>query len=232
MDFKQFDEIFDDDLSFLMLLIGKSGSGKTQMIKTLMYYLYNHPDEKKRVHFTLGFCKSKSMNDDFSFIKDQKYIFEDYDENVFVKYFENLQKIKEEKGYVPRNVVILDDQVAIMGSSNDKFQSILSRYRHFNTHILISSQIVNSSHGSGLTPMLKTQCTYVCAFRDLSKQTNESLFNYFGDGFENWKQFRDFYKEMTEELYSFLLIRTKKRELDDIYMSLKFPVIPKNWPKL
>jgi hypothetical protein len=129
--------IFKDPISNLAqmyVLVGKSGRGKSHMIKYLVFNGVKHFDW----NFGLCFVRTK-FNHDYDYLPDKKVI-EGYSQDILMQYIDNLKGIKREGKEIRPNFVIFDDLIGVLKSATPEFNNFISTFRHTNTNVMISVQ--------------------------------------------------------------------------------------------
>ena len=160
------DKLFktDDDSAALYVLVGKSRKGKSHLAR---YILMNRL-LSKQWHFGLVFCKSKFNNDYTSFLPDNR-IYEGYNEQVLMKYVNNLKKIVKEKGKVPASFIIFDDLIGVLNNATDWFNNFISTFRHVNINVFICVQYLTGKNA--VSPIMREQTNFAILFQSRTRRT-------------------------------------------------------------
>ena len=188
------------------LLIGSPRKGKSNAIK---YFLLNQmlnpaiPDEKK-YKFGIVMTGSK-FNNDYKYLP-QDYVFEGVDHEELDNYLEALEEMKEESDYIPPSFVCFDDLVGILSKFDGPLNNFFSKFRHYNVHLYISVQHIST----GASTLLREITTKAVMFNAQGHNTINHLFESFGQSFERYRDFKDFFLEHTKEPYTALV-----RDADD-----------------
>lgn len=226
---------FDWPHSQLFVFLGRSGSGKSNFIKFLLYKMFAHPDPAKRWKFGISFVRTK-FNHDYDYLPD-KYVYEgvlntdkkkNEDSDMVVKikkYISNLEEMKRKGKKIPQNFLLFDDMVGLLDGDNSYMNNLWSKFRHTNTNILISVQYCNAR--KGLNQLLKEQTNNVLAWKTNNQRTYQVVFECWGNGFRNVKEFEQHWNKHTEKDFQAMLIRTYQKEQKKYYSSVMAPDMTK-----
>jgi hypothetical protein len=182
----------------LILLLGKSKSGKSHLTKYLLqYYTLEKPI------WQFGLCLTGSpYNHEYTFLPD--HAVHEYNEDILESYINELKTRKDEsKGEkMPASFLILDDCLGLI-SKTAAWQNLLSTYRHLNITIFLSVQYLKTEASSTL---VREQAGIVCAFKSTNINVINCLYDYFGSElFESVKDFKARYSACTSEKYHCML---------------------------
>ena len=210
------DRLFDNDgKPIFVIAIGKSMKGKSHFIR----YLLTDRFLKGKLKFGLVFSKTK-FNEDYSMFPDKSRK-EGYNENILIKYVDNLKKIREKEGKVPPNVIIFDDLIGVLSNGTAFFTNFISTCRHFNTSIIIAVQYL-SAKGS-ITPLMREQTSHCIMFNSRTLRTLENLFNSFGGLFDSYYEFKEYFMHATKEPYTAMLYLESIDDIDKNYITIQAP---------
>lgn len=147
-------KISDDPLPkgihFIYCIIGKRGSGKSNLLLNAL----EHKIFYKNYFDNIIFCSPTARNDKkFSDlveeVEEMNNFYDDLDEDILteiidkIESFNNNFDIKNKKGErEPRNLLIFDDCIHLLPKSTQKskLHEIITTNRHLNTSIIITSQ--------------------------------------------------------------------------------------------
>ena len=180
----------------MSLFVASPRKGKSNAIK---YQILNNtvgPDiaQENRYQFGIVITGSK-FNNDYKYIP-QDYVYEwDDHEDVLENYLETLQNFKEDTGKIPKNFVVYDDVVGLMSKFDGQLNNFFSVHRHYNCDIYIAVQHLNT----GSSTLLREITTKAYMFSASGFNTIKSLFESFGQSFENVSEFKEMFLEMTQE---------------------------------
>ena len=176
--------------------------GKSVAIKyTILHQTLSDqvPDEGK-YKFGIVFTGSK-FNNDYDYIPDEHVYEWDEHEEVLESYLAALQEMKENTGFIPPNFCVFDDVVGLMSKFDGQLNNFFSVHRHYNCHVFIAVQHLNT----GSSTLLREVTTKAYMFAASGFNTIKSLFESFGQSFENLNQFKEFFLENTKHEYSALV---------------------------
>lgn len=217
------DKLFktDDDSAALYVLVGKSRKGKSHLTR---YILMNRL-LSKQWHFGLVFCKSKFNNDYTSFLPDNR-IYEGYNEQVLMKYVNNLKKIVKEKGKVPASFIIFDDLIGVLNNATDWFNNFISTFRHVNINVFICVQYLTGKNA--VSPIMREQTNFAILFQSRTRRTIENLYESYGGLFDTIEQFKQHFFNATKVKYSAMLYSEDVDDRDENYITIQAPAeVPK-----
>ena len=184
------------------LFVASPRKGKSNAIKyTLLHNTLSDqvPDEEK---FKFGIVITGSkFNNDYDYIPDDHvYEWDEHDE-VLENYLTALQQMKEDTGSIPPNFCVYDDVVGLMSKFDGQLNNFFSVHRHYNCHIFIAVQHLNT----GSSTLLREITTKAYMFAASGFNTIKSLFESFGQSFENLNEFRQFFLDNTSEEFAALV---------------------------
>ena len=78
-------------------------------------------------------------------------------------------------------------------------------------------------YGRGSTPVLRECTTLAFLFNSKGKRTLEALFENFGQLFDSFQEFKDYYLECTKEKYTAMLYIQDVENRDENYLQYKAP---------
>lgn len=202
-------------------LIGEPKSGKSTLIKSLLYY-YAQAGYMKWVTVISG----SLFNSDFDFIENKKCLWDGYDEERFRKYFETLQhranELKKEGKKLPKSILILDDLLGELASNADFFKSVIVRFRHFGVTVIIASQYCADARAC--STVLRSCTNIACLWPSIQHNQIESMWRSFGGYYKKLNDFSDVLKEIKKDKYACLLYQKEKDTPEEAY--IKFRATP------
>jgi len=202
----------------VILCIGRPRKGKSNMMK---YLLLDGAVRQKQLQFGLIFCGTK-YSGDYDFIP-QEYVIEGYDENIFRKYVAKLRDMKKEGIEIPPNFVVFDDLLGILSNDNGFLLNFIIQHRHFSCNIILNAQYINK----GASTTLRECTTHAFMFNSKTKRTIESLYECFGQLFENIKEFKYNFLDITNMPYTCCMFEQDEDDVDKNYKIVKAPDMTK-----
>lgn len=209
-------DLFDNDNEPVFIVaVGKSFKGKSYFLR----YLINDRFQQGKLGFGLVFTKT-NFNCDWSFMP-KKAIKEGYDEDLLIRYIDNLKAIKQKDGSIKPNFIIFDDLVGILNNQSGWFINFISTHRHFNTSIYIAVQYLTGR--AAISPIMREQTTHALLFNSRTHRTLVNLYESYGGLFDTFNNFKLYYLNATKEKYTAMLYRESIDNIDDNYISIKAP---------
>ena len=187
-----------------ILVVGKSGSGKTQAIVNLMTNNKLLKNTFDFVYFWTGIHPDKELIKDLE-LSDQN-IKIDFNENDVSKIMNKMEQSVKKVGFIktPSVLFIFDD---ILGNTDFLKSKTLVKLASANRHMNIS-YIISSQYYKKIPPVVRTNASYFMIFPssdiELQKIADELT-----PPSMNKKQFLDIAKHATKDKYSFLSINSK-----------------------
>ena len=185
------------------LLIGTPGSGKSYMIKSLIF----QTSLKKQFDYIVVFCNTSF--DGYKFLP-QEYVHNVYDENIM----NNIIKIQI-KNPSAKCLIILDDVVGSINFNTNLWRKIVSQFRHYNMSLFFSVQYIKS------IPPLVRECANFCfIFQTSSKKTIKELYEQYGQIFDTESAFKRFIISNTQD-FNTILINVKEGDFKKKFLQYK-----------
>lgn len=177
---------------FSMIIFGCPGSGKTHLLKSIIYTA----SIKQEFDHCLLFSSTKN-SPDYSFLKDEfKY---DAFDLVAIENYINFCKSHNEKKITTRGLLIFDDIAGDQSLKSSLFKSLLSNYRHYGINIIIINQMIVEVPLS-----LRSIIKYGCVYKYVNENDREKIYTCFGSLTSNKHEFFQLYDKFTAEKFMFL----------------------------
>jgi len=170
---------------YLLIINGKQGSGKSQLIR---YIIRENMLSNKKFDYGVVFSNTAWEDGSFEYIP-KNFVYEEFNPTVL----ENLMKLQKDcitNGIEKRAFVIFDDCL----DDKDQFtckpiKKLSTQLRHYNITMIISTQYPHL-----IPPRIRANAMYSIFF-DIGSGVREleSLYNAYGQRFENYKLFKKFY---------------------------------------
>ena len=191
-----------------ILNLGKTNSGKSNNTK---YLILKHSLDKKEFKFGIVFVSTK-FNGQYDYLP-EKYVYEGYQENVLKNYMESLRKMREETGKkLPKNFVIFDDLVGLLDSRDNYLTHIHTVARHTSTFFIHNIQYINA-----INPTIRENIELVYMYRSTTKNTINNLYENFGQLFDTYKEFKNFFLNALGKYQALLYIQNRDNNNYFIY---------------
>lgn len=167
-------------------IIGKRGSGKTQMIANM---LDKHNSEF--ISNTLIIAPCDEMTGFYKTRYPTAKVIHDYDAIEIKKYM----NLRDEMGKLLSGGIILDDCLAIPGTFNSDhiFKELMFNGRHYHKVVIVAMQFP-----IGLRPELRSQFDYVFLMADDYYSNQKRMYEHYGGIFPTLEEFRNVLMEVTQ----------------------------------
>lgn len=215
-------QLFNNDgKALMMVLVGKSFKGKSYFLR----YLLTERLSTGKLKYGIVFTKTK-YNKDYNFLPDN-CIFEGYNQKILEKYIDNLKKILASDEQVQPNFIIFDDLVGVLSNQSDFFVNFITTARHLNISIFIAVQYLTGK--KAISPVMREQTTHCLMFNSRTRNTLENLYMSYGQLFDNFEQFKNYFMTVTKEKHVGMLYLEAIDELESNYIPIQAPA---DFPKL
>jgi hypothetical protein len=206
-----------DNISGTYVIVGKGGSGKSTFIRWFIQDRVENAGWK----FGLVFTATK-FNKGYDWMPKDKVI-EGYSEQTLMKYVNNLKKVAEEAGNdsLPESWLIFDDLVGVLENGSDWWTNFVTISRHLHINLVLSVQYLTGK--KAITPIMREQTTHAIMFKSKTNNTIENLYKNYGQLFDSYKEWKEYFWKHTEEKHSALLFIQSGDDIEDSYYSIKSP---------
>jgi hypothetical protein len=207
--------VYDQNGDFLnprIAMIAKSGSGKSWVIRDIMYYMRSIPcgsiiaPTDKMTGFFNSFCPPS-------------FIFHEYKENIIPKILarqrfilDKNQKRKEKKKkiYDPRTFLIMDDCMSSkhLWLKDPNVLSIFNEGRHYQLTFILSMQ-----YSLGIQPELRSNFDYVFLLGEDFINNRKKLYEHYAGMFPTRDVFDQVFLQVTDN-YGCMVINNRLRSTD------------------
>ena len=158
------------------LFIGKKGTGKTTLMRDMLYYHRRIPD---------GIVMTATNTDYWSEVMPRSFVYEEYDPSVLKRVV--TRQIRKNENNRPSTVVVLDDVMYDKNIGKDKnLRGILMNQRHWKIAFLFAMQ-----YAMDIPPALRSNIDYVFVCREPIMRNREVLYKNFFGVFPTYKLFCD-----------------------------------------
>ena len=202
----------------VLLFCGKPNKGKSVAIKfTILKHTLDKFQGCAKFQFGIVFTRT-SYNSDYDFIPSD-YVYDGYDEDILRQYLDGLKSEIENGKSVPPNFVVFDDLIGLLSKNDPFLTNFLGTHRHTNTYIFLATQHLKT----GASTTLREVCSHAIIFN--SKQTNtiQSLYENFGQMFDNIGDFKDNFWDITKTPYTAMLYLQDTDNIEENYLAYKAP---------
>lgn len=213
------DKIYRFKKPISIIVVGKKGRGKTNLIKHLILYntVYN-----KYFQFGIVFTGTKYDNE-YDYIDEDENIIQGWDESVFDKYVSYLEEQKEKLGKkMPPNFMILDDLIGKLQKSGS-FTNFVCCIRHLNCTLILSTQYLRKVTATEL----RENMDLAFMFRTNNGLSIDGAFEAFGGQFRKIDHFKSALYAATKEPHACMVYIDEHDSIKDCYKKYKAPNMTK-----
>jgi hypothetical protein len=165
--------------NFIYLVVGKKGSGKTNLVLSLFETPFSQGGFQKRFHKI--FMVSPTARNDAKLdelieeLERGNSFYDEITNDVVKEILEDIDTIKASwtKKTKPEFCIIFDDCIHSLPSNrkrNMSFNKLMTTNRHYNTTVIIMSQRLNE-----LNPLVRSQADVISMFRPDNKKEEETF---------------------------------------------------------
>ena len=197
----------------ICVFLGKPKKGKSWALKSI---LLKQTVDEKNFKYGIVFTRTK-FNGDYDWLPDD-YVYDDYDPLILQKYLDGLKKL-DPKDLQP-SFIIMDDIQGVLSGLDPVLTSLNACHRHYKINIFYCFQYI---YGRGSTPVLRECTTMAFLFNSKGKRTLEALYENFGQLFENFKEFKEYYLECTKKKYHAMLYIQDIENKEENYLQYLAP---------
>ena len=198
----------------ICVFLGKPKRGKSWALRHTI--LKHSVDKPKIFKYGIVFTRTK-FNGDYDWLPDD-YVYPDYDPMILQQYLDGLKEL-DPKDIEP-SFIIFDDIQGVLNSNDPVLTSLNACHRHFKISIFYCFQYI---YGRGSTPVLRECTTYAFLFNSKGKRTLEALYENFGQLFDSFDEFKEYYLACTKEPYTAMLYIQDIDSKEDNYFQYKAP---------
>jgi polynucleotide 5'-kinase involved in rRNA processing len=185
----------------ILLLIGSQNSGKTTIINNLLLSKSFWGGKNSAFDNVYIFCPSVELDDGYRFLREN---FECYSEYK-AEYLENIKKTQMlfDKKDRPKIMIVIDDGSGLI-DRNSTFNHYLTRFRHYNSNIILSIQNFKS-----LSPIARSNASDVVLMNGI---VNDKEMEKIEDEYDGMFKgtLKKMYQKYTAKPYSFLYLKVRK----------------------
>ena len=172
------------------ILIGKRGTGKSCLLKDILYH--------SRHHFDIGVCCSPTMETAkmFEEFVPKALIYNDYNASVLQRIVAQ-QRLRQESGKsIDRIFIVLDDcgyEKSMFSSKNTTIRDIFMNGRHYKITLFICLQ-----YCVDIPPALRANTDYVFALREPVAVKQKKLYDFFFGIVDTYSNFKKIFSTATQ----------------------------------
>ncbi len=153
-----------------ILIIGKTGTGKTTLVQDLLFYI-------RKIHAGIVICPTEQSLIDYRVMFPESFIHEAWDSNLIANFIKMQKKIRKNDSKF-HQILMLDD---IMYDKNVILKDDSTRFIFMNGRNNNISMIITMQYCMDLPPDLRNNIDFIIALRDNIHANREKLWrNFFG----------------------------------------------------
>ena len=200
----------------IMCFVGKPESGKSHLIKSMLYDYAKH----KYFKFGITFVRTK-FNHDYDYLPD-KYVYEDFDIAKLKKHITKLRDWRKKNNKkVPPNFVIFDDLLGQIDWYDEFMTNWIASFRHTSTSIFITAQYLQSK--GGISTVLR-ECTNLgLIFNTKFKNSLKGLYEAYGQLFDCYDDFVRHFQTITKQRYHCMIYKADEEDIEYNYLDFCAP---------
>ena len=207
----------------IMCFIGKPESGKSHLIKSMLYDYAKH----KYFKFGVTFVRTK-FNHDYDYLPD-RYVSEDFDIDKLKKHINKLRDWRKKNNKkVPPNFVIFDDLLGQIDWYDQWMTNWVASFRHTSTSIFITAQYLQSKGGISTVRVLRECTNLAFIFNTKFKNSLKGLFEAYGQLFDNYDDFVRHFQKITRQKHHCLIYKADEEDISYNYLDF---IAPKDIPE-
>lgn len=195
------------------VFVGKPKQGKSWALR---HQILKQTADNKIFKYGIVFTRTK-FNGQYDYLPDE-YVYEDYNPDILQQYLDGLKQL-DQKDIEP-SFVIFDDIQGLLSSADASLTQLVSNHRHFQISVFFCFQYI---YGRASTPVLRECTTMAFLFNSKGKRTLEALFESFGQLFDNFKEFKEYFLACTKEKHTAMLYIQDIDDIKENYLQYKAP---------
>ena len=189
------------------LMVAKPGSGKSTLIRSLIYATLSQPVWQQIIVFS----PTALMNKEYSWLP--KHAVREFSSPKQI--YALADKLKKARTAnpdkpLPKTLLILDDCAAAAKNSliyDPRWQAILNIHRHLELSIIFTTQTFQYA-----SPSMRSTCDYLAIFDTHDRRSLKGIYNIMGSEFRNVNEFSSVLKEATREKYACLWYDSRDKQ--------------------
>lgn len=198
----------------VVVCVGKPKRGKSNAVK---WFVLKNAVDNKIFKYGIVFSKTAKMNSDYSYVP-QDYVYEDFNPLILQQFIDGISKLEDK----PPCFCIVDDQQGLLNRNDPTLLNFISIHRHLNCSIFFNFQYL-----FGSMPTLRECTTIAVLFNSKGKRTIEGLFENFGQLFDKYDEFKNYFLALTSEKYVAMLYLQDEDNIEENYLWFKSPLMSK-----
>ena len=194
----------------IVVSVGKPKRGKSNAVK---WCILKNAVDNQIFKYGIVFSKTAKMNDDYNYIP-KEWIYEDFDTDILQQFIDGISKLdKKEPCFC-----VVDDQQGLLNRNDPVLLNFISIHRHLNCTLFFNFQYLYGS-----MPTLRECTTIALMFNSKGKRTIEGLFENFGQLFDNYNDFKNYFLALTKDPFVAMMYLQDVDNINDNYLYFKCP---------
>ena len=194
----------------IVVSVGKPKKGKSNAVK---WFILKNSVDNQIFKYGIVFSKTAKMNNDYNYIPKQ-WIYEQFDPIILQQFIDGISKLdKKEPCFI-----VFDDQQGLLNRNDPTLLNCIAIHRHLKCSLFFNFQYLYGS-----MPTLRECTTIALMFNSKGKRTIEGLFENFGQLFDNYNDFKNYFLSLTKEPYVAMMYLQDIDEINDNYLHFKAP---------
>lgn len=195
----------------LVIICGYQGSGKSHLIRYIMY------QNRKKFDWGIVFSNTEFVGTSFNYI-DPRFVHSQFNETALVK----MKEIHEglvRGGKKPSGFVIFDDCLFGTQWKNKEFLSLMTQLRHYGITCILSCQYPQS-----IPPVFRANAFQVAMFYTQARPALKAMYESYGQMFDNLNDFKKFLNDNTGD-HGFVMYNARANDptIESRYQVMKCP---------
>ncbi len=199
----------------IVAVIGKRGSGKSLLVKDIMYH-------KRKIPAGIVMSGTEDGNRFYSDFVPDSFVFSEFNKGALEKLVDRQRRLWAQ-GRKTRVFVILDDLVYDKSIMKEKvIRQLFFNGRHWGIFLIVTAQFITD-----LPPGVRANCDVVVACREAIYQNRKKLYEMVFGVFPTFKQFDKVFQSCTENYEVLVIDNTKQtNKIQDCVFWYKAQVFP------
>ena len=197
----------------ICVFLGKPKKGKSWALR---WAVLKNTVDNKIFKYGIVFTRTK-FNGDYEWLPDE-YVYDGYDPMILQQYLDGLKKLNPDE--IEPSFIIFDDIQGTLNPQDPVLTSLNACHRHFKISIFYCFQYI---YGRASNPVLRECVTMGFLFNSKGKRTIEALYENFGQLFDSYNEFKDYYLACTKDKYNAMLYIQDVDNKDENYLQFQAP---------
>ena len=163
--------------------------------------------------YGIVFSKTAKMNHDYDYIP-KHAIYDDYDSEILQQFIDGIGQLDKKQPCF----CVLDDQQGTLNRNCPVLLNFIAIHRHLKCSIFFNFQYLYGS-----MPTLRCCATAVLMFNVKGKRSIEGLFENFGQLFDNYDSFKNYFLSLTSKPFVAMMYLQDIDDINDNYLQFKAP---------